>query len=88
MMETVDATLAMLAKESINAEEIEKVVVRIPESGARTVNNRKMPDVNVQFMVPSILLEGKLTFDMAHDYGAISKPAGAGAQGKSAADCR
>jgi 2-methylcitrate dehydratase PrpD len=69
MMETVDATLTMLAKQPIPPEQIEKIVVRIPESGARTVNNRRMPDVNVQYMVAAILLEGKLSFELAHDYG-------------------
>jgi 2-methylcitrate dehydratase PrpD len=69
MMETVDATLKMLAKQPIPPEEIDRVVVRIPESGARTVNNRRMPDVNVQYMVAAILLEGKLSFELAHDYG-------------------
>lgn len=68
MMETVDATLAMLAKQPIRPQDVEKVVVRIPESGARTVNNRKMPDVNVQYMVSTILLDGKLAFESAHDY--------------------
>ena len=68
MMETVDAMLAMLAKHPIQPQDVERVVVRIPESGARTVNNRKMPDVNVQYMVSTILLDGKLTFESAHDY--------------------
>jgi 2-methylcitrate dehydratase PrpD len=68
MMETVDATLSLLAKQAIASEQIDKIIVRIPSSGARTVNNRHMPDVNVQFMVASIFLAGKLTFDMAHDY--------------------
>ena len=74
MMETVDATLALLAKQAIAADQIESVAVRIPESGARTVNNRHMPDVNVQFMVASILLAGKLTFEMAHDYARFENP--------------
>jgi len=68
MMETVDATLALLAKQPIPHEQIDKIIVRIPESGARTVNNRHMPDVNVQYMVAAILLEGKLSFELAHDY--------------------
>jgi 2-methylcitrate dehydratase PrpD len=68
MMETVDATLALLAKQPISPEQIEKIIVRIPEGGARTVNNRHMPDVNVQYMVAAILLEGKLSFEIAHDY--------------------
>lgn len=74
MMETVDATLALLAKHSINADGIEKVVIRIPEGGARTVNNRHMPDVNVQYMVASILIAGQLTFDLAHDYDRFRNP--------------
>jgi 2-methylcitrate dehydratase PrpD len=74
MMETVDATLALLAKQTIVPEQIEKVTVRIPESGARTVNNRHMPDVNVQYMVAAILLEGKLTFETAHDYERFQSP--------------
>lgn len=74
MMETVDATLAMLAKQPIPPDEIENVVVRIPESGARTVNNRHMPDVNVQYMVASILIDGKLTFESAHDYQRFQNP--------------
>jgi 2-methylcitrate dehydratase PrpD len=74
MMETVDATLALLSKNEVQAEAIEKIVVRIPESGARTVNNRHMPDVNVQFMVASILIAGKLTFEMAHDYERFKDP--------------
>ena len=74
MMETVDATLALLSKHSINADQIEKVIVRIPDSGARTVNNRHMPDVNVQYMVAAILLEGRLTFEMAHDYERFRNP--------------
>jgi 2-methylcitrate dehydratase PrpD len=74
MMETVDATLALLSKQTIPPEQVEKVIVRIPESGARTVNNRHMPDVNVQYMVAAILLEGKLTFETAHDYERFQNP--------------
>jgi len=74
MMETVDATLALLSQNSIDAGNIEKVIVRIPEGGARTVNNRNMPDVNVQYMVASILIDGKLTFESAHDYERFKNP--------------
>ena len=74
MMETVDATLVMLAKQPIRPQDVEKVVVRIPAGGARTVNNRKMPDVNVQYMVANILLDGKLSFESAHDYNRLQDP--------------
>ena len=74
MMETVDATLALISKHPIQPENIERVVIRIPGSGARTVNNRRMPDVNVQYMVSAILFEGKLNFETAHDYQRFQNP--------------
>jgi 2-methylcitrate dehydratase PrpD len=64
----------MLAEQPIQPQDVERVVVRIPASGARTVNNRKMPDVNVQYMVSTILLDGKLTFESAHDYNRFQDP--------------
>jgi 2-methylcitrate dehydratase PrpD len=33
-----------------------------------------MPDVNVQYMVSTILLDGKLTFESAHDYNRFQDP--------------
>jgi 2-methylcitrate dehydratase PrpD len=74
MMETVDATLALIAKQPVRTEDIERLTVRIPASGARTVNNRHMPDVNVQYMVSAILIDGKLTFESAHDYERFRNP--------------
>jgi 2-methylcitrate dehydratase PrpD len=44
------------------------VVVRLPERGAQTVNNRHMPDVNVQYIMSVVLLDGKMSFAAAHDY--------------------
>jgi 2-methylcitrate dehydratase PrpD len=73
-METVDATLALISKQPIRAEDVEKINVRIPSSGARTVNNRHMPDVNVQYMVSAILVDGELTFEAAHDYERFKNP--------------
>src|ERR1051325_10372006 len=48
MMEAAEATVHMVTEQKINYDEIVKVVARLPESGARTVNNRHMPDVNIQ----------------------------------------
>ena len=74
MMETVDAMLTLISKQTVRAEDVEKIIVRIPASGARTVNNRHMPDVNVQYMVSAILVDGKLTFESAHDYERFKNP--------------
>ncbi|MGH7825126.1 MAG: MmgE/PrpD family protein [Candidatus Binatia bacterium] len=68
MMEAVDATVHLVDEHKIRSEDVVKVVVRLPESGARTVNDRHMPDVNIQYILASIIVEGQLTFEAAHDY--------------------
>jgi 2-methylcitrate dehydratase PrpD len=67
MMEAVDAMVQIVTEHKVQARDVVKVVARIFESGARTVNNRSMPDVNVQYILSAILLEGRLTFEAAHD---------------------
>src|SRR5918996_5884590 len=74
MMEAVDATVKMVAEHKINPADVIKIVARLPESGARTVNNRHMPDVNIQYMLAAIILEGGLTFEAAHDYDRFQNP--------------
>ncbi|MFB3883791.1 MAG: MmgE/PrpD family protein [Thermodesulfobacteriota bacterium] len=67
MMEAVDAMLRIVTEHKVKPQDVVKVIARIPGS-ARTVNNREMPDVNVQYILSAILLDGKLTFEAAHDY--------------------
>ena len=74
MMEAVDATVKMVNEHKINPADVIKVIARLPESGARTVNDRRMPDVNIQYMLAAIILEGGLTFEAAHDYNRFQNP--------------
>jgi 2-methylcitrate dehydratase PrpD len=74
MMEAVDATVHLVAEHKIKPEDVVKVVARLPESGARTVNDRHMPDVNIQYILAAILMEGGLTFEAAHDYQRFQTP--------------
>jgi 2-methylcitrate dehydratase PrpD len=68
MQEAVEAILRLINRHDIKAADVAKVVVRLPERGAQTVNNRHMPDVNVQYIMSVALLDGKLSFAAAHDY--------------------
>ncbi len=67
MMEAVDAMVQIVTEHKILPEDVVRVVARTSGSG-QTVNNREMPDVNVQYILSAILLDGKLTFEAAHDY--------------------
>lgn len=70
----VGATLKLMAEHGITAEDVKEVLIRLPEDGARTVDNREMPDINVQYLVAVTLLDGELTFAASHDYARMAAP--------------
>jgi 2-methylcitrate dehydratase PrpD len=55
-------------KHDLSSENVEKITVRLTRDGAETVNNRLMPDINVQYIMSVMILDGSLSFDAAHDY--------------------
>lgn len=63
-----EALLLIKERHDLRLESIERVVVRLPVDGAETVNNRHMPDINLQYIIAVILLDGNLSFEAAHDY--------------------
>jgi 2-methylcitrate dehydratase PrpD len=74
MMEAVDALSHLIDLHRIQSEDVVKITARLPEGGSRTVNNRSMPDVNIQYILAAIALDGKLTFAAAHDYERMQDP--------------
>jgi 2-methylcitrate dehydratase PrpD len=46
---------------------VDDVVVRVAHQGANTVDNRAMPDICMQHMCAVILIDGRVTFESAHD---------------------
>jgi 2-methylcitrate dehydratase PrpD len=55
-------------RHDLRADSVERVTVRLPKGGADTVNNRIMPDINLQYIIAVMLLDGSLSFAAAHDY--------------------
>jgi hypothetical protein len=53
---------------------VERIVVRLPEDGARVVDNRSMPDVNCQHMMAVALVDGTVSFSASHSYERMSDP--------------
>ena len=64
-----DALLLIMQRHGIRSQDVLRVAARLPEDGARTVNDRSMADINLQYVLAVILLDGRLTFAAAHDYG-------------------
>ncbi len=63
----LDALEAMRKKHPFEADQVQKVVVRMATSDANTVNNREMPDICLQHMVAVMLLDKTASFAAAHD---------------------
>lgn len=70
----LDAVSNLIAKHSVKAGDVERVVVTIDEQGARTVNQRKMASINIQHLVALMLNDGEITFASAHDEARVRDP--------------
>ena len=70
----LDALSNLIAAHGIKAKDVERVVVTIDEQGARTVNQRKMADINVQHLAAMMLVDGEITFKSSHDAARLRDP--------------
>jgi len=70
----LDAFLSLLREHGLTTDNVERIVVRLPEDGARVVDDRAMPDVNCQHIIALALLEGTVTFEDSHSYERMKDP--------------
>jgi 2-methylcitrate dehydratase PrpD len=71
----LDAFFALHRQHGLKVENVERITVRLPEDGARIVNNRSMPDVNCQHMIAMALVDGNVTFASTRSYQRMSDAA-------------
>jgi 2-methylcitrate dehydratase PrpD len=64
----LDAFLTLRREHKLTVDNVEKIIVRLPEDGGRIVNNRSMPDVNCQHIIALALVEGTVSFEDSHSY--------------------
>ena len=70
----LEALLAIISNHNLEARDVQQLTVRLPEPNARTVDNRHMPDVNLQHILSIALLDGELTFAAAHSHERMHDP--------------
>jgi len=63
----LDAIENLRKRRPFEADDVQKVVVRLATSEAKTVNNREMPDISLQHMLAVMLADKTVTFQAAHD---------------------
>ena len=71
----LDAFLTLRRLHGLTPDNVARIVVRLPEDGARIVNDRSMPDVNCQHVISMALVDGDVSFDDSHSYARMKDPA-------------
>jgi 2-methylcitrate dehydratase PrpD len=64
----LDAFMTLRRQHGLTVNNVERIVARLPEDGARIVDDRAMPDVNLQYAMAVALIDGTLSFDASHSY--------------------
>jgi len=71
----LDSVYDLMQEHKFKATDVDKVVVRVFKSGAEITNNRSMPDINMQYMIAVMLLDGTASLHAAHDVERMQEPA-------------
>jgi 2-methylcitrate dehydratase PrpD len=69
----VEGIVEFLA-EGLRAEDVASITVTLPGESAVVVDNRAMPNVNVQYLVAGTLLDGAFSLKMSHDEERFADP--------------
>jgi 2-methylcitrate dehydratase PrpD len=64
----LDAFLSLRREHGLTPDSVDRIVATLPEDGARIVDNRAMPDVNLQYLIAVALVDGMVSFDASHSY--------------------
>jgi 2-methylcitrate dehydratase PrpD len=70
----LDSLLALMTQHRIGVGDVDVVRVRIPDFSVRVVDNREIPDINLQHCLALMLVDGTLTFVSSHDHDRVHDP--------------
>jgi 2-methylcitrate dehydratase PrpD len=70
----LDAFLTLRRTHALTPDNVERIVVRLPEDGARVVDDRSMPDVNCQYIIAVALVDGTVSFADSHSHQRMDDP--------------
>jgi 2-methylcitrate dehydratase PrpD len=71
----LDAVLNLRRQHPFDADQVEKIVVRLSTSAAPKVDDSRVPDLALQYLVAVMLLDGTVSFRAAHDIARMRDPA-------------
>ncbi len=71
----IDAVTLLMEQQGIKATDVDRIVLELPDDRAKLVDNRTMPNINVQHLVALTLVDGEMTFANSHDHERMADPA-------------
>jgi 2-methylcitrate dehydratase PrpD len=71
----LDALQELMKTNHFTGDQVQKVIVRVATSEAKTVNNRDMPNISLQHMLAVMLVDSTVSFQAAHDKPRMKDPA-------------
>ncbi|HEY8368576.1 MAG TPA: MmgE/PrpD family protein [Thermodesulfobacteriota bacterium] len=71
----IDAIVFLMEQHGVTAGDVDRLVIELPDDRCRLVDNRTMPNINVQHLVALTLVDGRLSFASSHDHARMSDPA-------------
>ena len=70
----LDAVENIRRQHTFEANDVDKVTVKLRPNRISIANDRTMPDINLQQMVAVMLLDGSVTFKSSHDFARLRDP--------------
>lgn len=74
MEASLDALQRIMKAHPFEADQLQELNVRVDPDEAHIVNNRKMPDICMQYIMAVMVLDKKVTFKSAHDAARMNDP--------------
>jgi 2-methylcitrate dehydratase PrpD len=70
----LDAFFTLRRQYDLRVDNVERIVVRLPEDGPGIVSNSPMPDVNCQYLMATALVDGVVSFANSHSREHMADP--------------
>ena len=74
MQSPLAAFFTLREEYGLTVDNVEHILLRLPEDGARIVDSRSMPDVNIQHIMAVALVDGFIDFENSHSFERMSDP--------------
>ena len=74
ILAALDAIETIRKDNAFTAQDVERLTIKVGDKESMVVNDRAMPDINMQHLVAVMLLDGQVTFKASHDFKRMRDP--------------